>query len=86
MIVNDNDMEVILNGSQEQVIKKMLANRIFCLLKLPAKKPERCRSDFSSSVFVSNMNSLPFSRALAIRNIWKLRACSIVNNGHYGFL
>lgn len=68
MIVNDNDMEVILNGSQEQVIKKMLANRIFCLLKLPAKKPERCRSDFSSSVFVSNMNSLSFSRALAIRN------------------
>lgn len=67
-IVTNNDLEVILNGSQEQVIRKMLKDRLFCLIKLPTEKPDRCISRFSSSVFVGTMNYW-CARTLAIRKI-----------------
>ena len=66
-IINDNDMEIVLKGSQEEVIRKMLRNRLFCLLEMPAKKPDKCRSDFSSSVFVGFIND-GLIRTFAIRN------------------
>ena len=39
-IINDNDMEIILKGNQEETIRKMLKDRLFCLIKMPAKKTE----------------------------------------------
>ncbi len=65
-IINDNDMEIILKGSQEQVIRKMLNDRLFCVVKLPVKKPDKLTGKYSSSVFVSNMNAYCF-RSFAIR-------------------
>ena len=65
--VNDNDMEIIVNGSQEKEIRKMLKNRLFCLIEMSAQKPERCTSIFSSSVFVGFMND-GFLRTFAIRD------------------
>ena len=67
MIVNNNDMEIILRGSQEQVIRKMLNDRLFCLMKMPIVKPEKCSSIFSSSVFVGRMNDYAFVRSFAVR-------------------
>ena len=66
-IISDNDTEIILKGSQEEVIRKMLDNRLFCLIKLPAEKPKRMISECSSSVFVGNMSSR-MNRTFAIRN------------------
>ena len=66
-IITDNDTEIILRGNQEGVIRKMLDNRLFCLIKLPVEKPKKMTSDFSSSVFVGNMN-IGMNRAFAIRN------------------
>jgi len=51
-IVNDNDMEIILKGSEKEVIRKMLKNRLFCLLEMPVQKPKRFNSSYSSSIFV----------------------------------
>ena len=66
-IINDNDMEIILKGAQElDVIRKMLDNRMFCLIKMPSEKPKEIISDFSSSVFVDHMNGM--FRSFAIRN------------------
>ena len=65
-IINDNDMEIILKGNQEETIRKMLKDRVFCLIKMPAKKPERITSPCSSSVFVGCLNGFPF-RSFAIR-------------------
>ena len=67
MIVNNNDMEIILRGSQEQVIRKMLNDRLFCLIEMPIVKPEKCSSSASSSVFVGRMNAHGFARSFAVR-------------------
>ena len=67
-IISDNDMEIILKGSKEQVIRKMLNDRLFCLISMPIKKPDKCISKFSSSVFVSHMTGF-FSRTFAVRNV-----------------
>ena len=64
-IIADDDMEIILKGSQEKVIRNMLDNRLFCLIKMPAQKPDRCISKCSSSVFVGFMNGM--DRSFAIR-------------------
>ncbi len=64
-IIADGDMELILKGSQEKVIRNMLDNRLFCLVKMSAQKPERCISKCSSSVFVGFMNGM--DRSFAIR-------------------
>jgi len=66
-IINNNDTEIILKGSQDEVIRKMLDNRLFCLIKMPAKKPKQMISECSSSVFVGKMNS-GMDRSFAIRN------------------
>ena len=66
-IISDNDLEIILKGSQEDVIRKMLDNRLFCLIRLPAGKPKNMISVCSSSVFVGSMNS-GMNRSFAIRN------------------
>ena len=66
-IVMDNDMEVILKGNQEQVIRKMLNKRIFCMIKLPGDKTPIITSKYSSSVFVGSINGWR-TRALAIRS------------------
>ena len=68
-MITDNDLEIIMKGSQEQVIRKMLKDRLFCLVILPEEKPEMVVSRFSSSIFVSRMNTYGFTRALAIRNV-----------------
>lgn len=65
--ISDNDTEIILKGSQEEVIRKMLDNRLFCLIKLPTEKPKIMISEFSSSVFVGKMNS-GMDRTFAMRN------------------
>ena len=65
-IINDNDMEIILKGNQDEAIRKMLKDRLFCLIKMPAKKPERITSPCSSSVFVGRLNNWTF-RSFAIR-------------------
>ena len=65
-IINDDDMEIILKGNQDEAIRKMLKDRLFCLIKMPAKKPERITSPCSSSVFVGRLNGWPF-RSFAIR-------------------
>lgn len=57
-IINDNDMEIILKGDQETAIREMLRDRLFALLKMPVKKPERHTSPVSSSVFVAHMNCM----------------------------
>jgi hypothetical protein len=67
--IADNDMEIILKGNQEKVIRKMLDDRCFCLIKMPAEKPERCISRFSSSVFVGHMNEYGLTRSLSIRKV-----------------
>ena len=67
VIVNDNDMEIILKGCKDEVIRKMLDNRLFCLIKLPAVKPREFITEFTSSIFVSKMNSSVY-RSFAIRN------------------
>lgn len=65
-IINDNDLEIILKGSSEEVIRKMLDNRLFCLIKMPATKPRKIISECSSSVFVSFMSGT--DRSFAVRN------------------
>lgn len=65
-IICDNDMEIILKGSSEETIRKMLDNRLFALIKMPVKKPERHTSDYSSSVFVDHISDC-ISRSFAIR-------------------
>ena len=60
-------MEIILKGSKEEVIRKMLDDRLFCLIKMPVKKHEKCTSDYSSSIFVSHMNDY-IPRTFAVRN------------------
>lgn len=66
-IINDNDMEIILKGCKDDVIRRMLDNRLFCLIKLPAIKPRKMISEFSSSVFVGMLNNST-CRSFAIRN------------------
>ena len=63
--INDNDMEVIMKANQENVIRKMLNDRLYCLIKLPPNKPDKIVGKLSSSIFVSNMNNF-FARSLAI--------------------
>ena len=65
-MINDNDMEIILKGNQDEAIRKMLKDRLFCLIKMPAKKPERITSPCSSSVFVGCLNGWTF-RSFSIR-------------------
>ena len=65
-IINDDDMEIILKGNQDEAIRKMLKDRLFCLIKMSAKKPERITSPCSSSVFVGCLNGWTF-RSFAIR-------------------
>ncbi len=65
-MINDNDMEIILKGNQDEAIRKMLNDRLFCLIKMPAKKPERITSPCSSCVFVGRLNDWTF-RSFAIR-------------------
>ena len=65
-IINDNDMEIILKGNQDEAIRKMLKARLFCLIKMTAKKPERITSPCSSSVSVGRLNNWSF-RSFAIR-------------------
>lgn len=65
-IINDNDMEIILKGNQEEAICKMLKDRPFCLIKMPAKKPKRIISPCSSSVFVGRINGWSY-RSFAVR-------------------
>ena len=65
-LINDNDMEVIMKADQENVIRKMLNDRLFCLIKLPIKKPAEIIGRYSSSVFVAHMNN-HLVRSLAIR-------------------
>lgn len=64
-IICDNDMAIILKGSAEEVIRKMLKDRLFALIKMPAKKPEKYTSELSSSVFVGFIGS--YNRSFAIR-------------------
>ena len=64
-IICDNDMEIILKGSAEEVIRKMLKDRLFALIKMPAKKPEKYTSEFTSSVFVGFIGN--YNRTFAIR-------------------
>lgn len=66
-IICDNDMEIILRGNEEEVIRKMLKDRLFALVKMPAKKPEEHTSKCSSSVFVGSINNW-FVRSFAIRS------------------
>lgn len=66
-IICDNDMEIILRGNEEEVIRKMLKDRLFALMKMPAKKPEKHTSKCSSSVFVGSINNW-FVRSFAIRS------------------
>ncbi len=66
-IINDNDMEIIVKGSQVKVIQKMLKNRLFCMLEVPAQKPEKISSAFSSSIFVGFIND-GLVRTFAIRD------------------
>jgi hypothetical protein len=66
-IINDNDMEIIVKGSQEKVIQKMLKNRLFCMLEMPAQKPDKISSAFSSSIFVGFIND-GLVRTFAIRD------------------
>lgn len=63
-IICDNDMEIILKGSSEETIRKMLDNRFFALIKMPVKKNHS--SPCSSSVFVGFVNEF-FIRSFAIR-------------------
>ena len=66
--INDKDMEVIMHTTQEDVIRKMLKDRFYCLIKLPTKKPDKIIGKYSSSIFVSHMNSY-LGRSLAIRDV-----------------
>ena len=66
-IINDNDMEIVMQGDQKKVIRKMLSNRLFCLFEMPVDKPEKLTSAFSSSVFFSFINNSLVS-AFAIRD------------------
>ena len=66
--INDNDMEVIMKADQGNVIRKMLEDRLYCLIKLPRNKPKNIIGDFSSSIFVGKMNNF-LVRSLAIRDI-----------------
>ncbi len=63
-IICDNDMEIILKGSSEETIRKMLDDRLFALLKMPEKK--KYSSPYSSSVFVGHISNF-ISRSFAIR-------------------
>ena len=63
-IICDNDMEIILKGSLEETIRKMLDDRLFALLKMPEKK--KYSSPYSSSVFVGHISN-SISRSFAIR-------------------
>jgi len=54
-IVN-HDMELILKGDQKAALRQMVENRLFALIKLPSKKPDRYISKYSSSVFFARMN------------------------------
>ena len=51
-IICDNDMEIILKGSSEETIRKMLDDRLFALLKIPVKKKHS--SPYSSTVSCIN--------------------------------
>ena len=62
-IINDNDMEIVVQGDQEEVLRRALKDRLFALIKMPARKPDRYISDFSSSVFVGRMQMSPAIRA-----------------------
>ena len=65
-IICDDDMEVILKGKSEETVRKMLDNRLFALIKMPKKKPEKHSSPFSSSVFVGFISSI-LARSFAVR-------------------
>ena len=67
-LINDNDMEVIMKADQEEVIRKMLNDRLYSLIKLPVKKPDKIIGKYSSSIFVSYMNDY-LERSLAIREV-----------------
>ena len=63
-IISDNDMEIMVKGNHEEAIRELLRDRLFYLVKMPAKKPKHT-SKFSSSVFVGFMNGM--IRTFAIR-------------------
>lgn len=66
-IISDNDMEITVKGNHEEAIRELLKDRLFCLVKMPAKKPEKHSSKVSSSVFVGFMNGM--IRTFAIREV-----------------
>ena len=66
--INDEDMELIMKADREDVIQKMLNDRLYCLIKLPKIKPDNIIGDISSTIFVSNMNGYLVT-SLAIRDI-----------------
>ena len=79
--INDNDMEVILKGCQEEVIRKMLDDRSFALVMMNSKKSEeRMSTLYPPSVFVGRMNTY-FRRTLAIRDSGK--KTSYLNCNYY---
>ena len=46
-IISDNDMEITVKGNHEEAIRELLKDRLFCLVKMPAKKPEKHSSKVS---------------------------------------
>lgn len=67
MNIADNDMEIIMNASDAITLRKMLRNRVFCLIEMPIEKPQKIVNSFSSSIFVSFINRAPLFRTFAIR-------------------
>ncbi len=66
-IINTNDMEISIRGKEKKAIYELIKDRLFCLIKMPAKKTEKISSKYSSSIFASFMKSM--SRTFAIRDI-----------------
>lgn len=65
-IINDNDMEIVIKGNQKETVCELIRNRLYCLIQMPACKPEKCCSKYSSSTFVNFMSGMV--RTFAIRD------------------
>ena len=66
-LIKRKDNLISVKGNHEEAIRELLKDRLFCLVKMPAKKPEKHSSKVSSSVFVSFMNGM--IRTFAIREV-----------------
>ena len=55
-IINDNDMEFILKGTEERAIRQIIKDRLFVLVRMPAEKPKMYNTACTSSVFVGDIN------------------------------